>query len=84
MNLNEKYGAMGQRAWILGSQSGPTSQKKNKHYFKKILCEKAGASLLMRKYGWHNQHNPISGWGGPFQDITKEFAPLRRNSSITH
>ncbi len=28
-NLNERYGAMGQRAWVLGSQSGSTSQKKS-------------------------------------------------------
>ncbi len=30
MNLNERYGAMGQRAEDLGSQLGPTSQKKKK------------------------------------------------------
>ncbi len=29
MNLSERYGAMGQRAWVLGSQLGPTSQKKS-------------------------------------------------------
>ncbi len=28
MNLNERHGVMGQWAWVLGSQLGPTSQKK--------------------------------------------------------
>ncbi len=33
MNLNERYGAMGQQAWVLGSPLGHTLQKKKKRFW---------------------------------------------------
>ncbi len=46
----EVYGAMGQWAWVLGSQLGPTSQKK-----KKFWGEWNSATFLLLFSSWNNK-----------------------------